>query len=126
MYMFSTIYVFIALLIIVVPMFVCDYPEVFEHNVNLEFLADNLYEIKLRMAKQIKESIKNAMANQLKNKAAFNSNNSAANETELMIKEKEGESNQSKAMLPQSPLNNTDIERKSEETKEKDADKVLK
>ena len=68
MYMFSTIYVFIALMIIVIPMFVCDYPEVFEHNVNLEFLADNLYEIKLRMAKHFKEQVKDVLAKQMKEK----------------------------------------------------------
>ena len=36
-------------------MFACPYPEVFTHNVNLEFIADNLYEIKLRMARAFKE-----------------------------------------------------------------------
>ena len=88
MYMFSTIYVFLALMIIIVPMFVCNYPEVFEHNVNLEFLADNLYEIKLRMAKHFKEQIKDVMARQMKEKLAATSNSARAhqNETELALK----------------------------------------
>lgn len=55
MYIYSTIFVFIGALIVIVPLFTCTYPEVFEHNVNLEFLADNLFEIKLRMAKYFKD-----------------------------------------------------------------------
>lgn len=56
--MFATIPVFLSVLILIVPIFVCSSPEVFEHNVNLEFLADNLYEIKLRLNKYMKDKFK--------------------------------------------------------------------
>lgn len=55
MYMFATIPVFAAILIIVIPIFTCGHPEVFQHNVNNEFMADVLYEKKLRLANQAKE-----------------------------------------------------------------------
>ena len=42
--MFASMYVFIAVLIIFVPMFMCDKPELFTHNVEKEFSADDLYE----------------------------------------------------------------------------------
>jgi len=29
--------------IVIIPLFTCDYPETFSHNVNLEFIADQLY-----------------------------------------------------------------------------------
>jgi signal transduction histidine kinase len=48
LYMFATIPVFIAILIIVVPIFTCSYPEIFQHDVNREFMADDLYAEKLR------------------------------------------------------------------------------
>jgi SNF family Na+-dependent transporter len=48
MQMYASIIVFITLGIIFGPMFICDYPEVFEHDVNAEFNADNVYAIKLR------------------------------------------------------------------------------
>lgn len=57
MYLFSTVSVVICAFVIVIPIFTCSYPEVFEHNVNLEFLADNLYEIKLRMTKFIRDQM---------------------------------------------------------------------
>lgn len=41
MQMYSSIILFIAMLLIFVPIFACDYPEIFEHNVNIEFDADN-------------------------------------------------------------------------------------
>ena len=47
----------IAILIIFVPMFVCTSPEHFKHNINLEFMADNLYEAKLRFKNNLKEEI---------------------------------------------------------------------
>lgn len=50
---FASIYVFIALLLIVVPMFMCDYPELFDHNVEKEFIADDIFEIKARMKKKL-------------------------------------------------------------------------
>ena len=40
---FGSIYLFICLLVIVIPLFICDWPEKFFHNVNLEFQADQIY-----------------------------------------------------------------------------------
>ena len=44
MHLFAMIYVIIALIIIIVPMFICSYPESFRHDVNREFAADEIYE----------------------------------------------------------------------------------
>jgi hypothetical protein len=49
---FATIPVFAAILIIIIPIFTCARPEIFQHDVNQEFMADNLYEKKLRLARQ--------------------------------------------------------------------------
>merc|ERR1719498_847843 len=54
MQVFSSIALFIAVMIIFAPMFLCQYPQKFTYNVNLEFNADNVYEAKLRMARAIK------------------------------------------------------------------------
>lgn len=53
--MYATIPVFAAILIIIVPIFTCAAPEVFEHNVNKEFAADAMFEQKLRIENQMKE-----------------------------------------------------------------------
>lgn len=55
---FATIYVIIALLIIIIPLFACHYPEVFGHNVNNQFMADQLYEAKLKMKRKMKKMTK--------------------------------------------------------------------
>jgi len=54
MQVFSSIFVFISVMMIFAPMFLCTYPQRFDYNVNLEFNADNIYEHKLRMARMIK------------------------------------------------------------------------
>lgn len=54
MQVFSSIALFIAIMIIFAPMFLCTYPQRFTYNVNLEFNADNVYEAKLRMARMFK------------------------------------------------------------------------
>ena len=54
MQVFSSIFLFIAVLLIFAPMFLCTYPQKFDYNVNLEFNADNVYEAKLRMARMMK------------------------------------------------------------------------
>ena len=77
----ASFWMVIAFLLVIVPFITCSHPEVFEHNVNLEFLADNLYEIKLRMARYLKEQIKASMANKLKGK--LNLNVGASNSAEL-------------------------------------------
>lgn len=55
MRMFSSIFVFIAGLIIVVPMFICTWPEFFEHNVEREFSADDIYEKAIKEANKKKK-----------------------------------------------------------------------
>jgi hypothetical protein len=34
-------------------MFMCDYPELFDHNVEKEFIADDIFEVKARMKKKL-------------------------------------------------------------------------
>ena len=48
MQVYSSIIVFITIALIFGPMFICDYPELFEHNVDMEFNADNEFARKLR------------------------------------------------------------------------------
>lgn len=83
MYVYATIPLFLSALIVIVPVFICGDPEIFEHNVNLEFLADNLYEIKLRMNKYLKDQFKNTMqaklANAFQPKLGSSTNNSNIN-----------------------------------------------
>jgi hypothetical protein len=43
MHVLSSILVYISVLIVVVPMFSCDYQEKFEFDPNLEFMADQIY-----------------------------------------------------------------------------------
>jgi len=50
--MFATMYVMIAILIIFVPMIMCDYPETFNHNVEKEFSADDIFEKAARALKR--------------------------------------------------------------------------
>jgi hypothetical protein len=57
--MFASMYVFIAILIIFVPMFMCTQPETFHHNVEKEFEADDLHEKKMRAKKR--KAAKNEM-----------------------------------------------------------------
>lgn len=50
--MFASMYVFIAVLIIFVPMFMCTNPETFHHNVEKEFDADDIFERNNRAKKR--------------------------------------------------------------------------
>ena len=67
---FASIYVFIAFLIIIIPMFMCDYPELFDHNVEKEFIADDIFEVKARMKKKLQGAFANKgkLKNMLKKK----------------------------------------------------------
>jgi hypothetical protein len=49
LYMYATTPVFVAILLIFVPIFTCGAPERFLHDVNKEFMADVLYEARLRL-----------------------------------------------------------------------------
>jgi len=53
MQVYATIIIFALLLILVAPLFLCEYPEVFEHNIDLEFNADNIFEAKLRSQNKV-------------------------------------------------------------------------
>lgn len=48
MQIYATVIIFALLLILTAPMFLCEYPEIFEHNIDLEFNADNIFEAKIR------------------------------------------------------------------------------
>lgn len=48
MQIYATIIIFALILILTAPMFLCEYPEIFEHNIDLEFNADNVFEAKIR------------------------------------------------------------------------------
>ena len=49
MQVYASIFVFIMISVIVIPMFMCDYEEEFEHSVKQEFVADDVYEIQLKL-----------------------------------------------------------------------------
>ena len=48
MQVFGSIAVFLILSVIIVPMFVCDWEEGFEHNPMKEFAADLIFEMRIR------------------------------------------------------------------------------
>lgn len=48
LHMVCTLFMLIPALLLITPMFMCAYPEQFEHNVDLEFKADNEYAMTLR------------------------------------------------------------------------------
>lgn len=50
---FGSLYPVICILVIVIPMFICDWPEKFYHNVNLEFQADQIYSDALKAGNKI-------------------------------------------------------------------------
>jgi SNF family Na+-dependent transporter len=39
----GSLYLFIGVLILIIPLFSCGYPETYSHDVNLEFIADQVY-----------------------------------------------------------------------------------
>ena len=53
----ASIYVAIAVVLIVVPMFACAYPESFSHNVAEEFSADDKFDVFKRMELKLKQSL---------------------------------------------------------------------
>ena len=54
----ASIYVFIAIIIIFGPMMMCDYQEMFMHNVEKEFSADDIFETKARIKTRLRNKIK--------------------------------------------------------------------
>lgn len=74
MQVLSSILIYVAIMIVVVPMFSCDWQEGFEHNVNLEFAADQIYSQGLAANRQYLNSRLNkglgvAMKKKFKNSA---------------------------------------------------------
>lgn len=53
MQVYATTFLFAAYALIVGALFICDYPELFEHPVDLEFQADNMYAGKLKMQDRV-------------------------------------------------------------------------
>jgi len=49
----ASIYVLTAFLIIFAPMIMCNYQESFMHNVEKEFLADDIFETKARIKSKL-------------------------------------------------------------------------
>merc|ERR1712216_106773 len=52
-------YVFVAIVMIFVPMIACDYPENFKHNVAKEFSADDIFENKAKIRHRLAKKMKN-------------------------------------------------------------------
>lgn len=57
----ASIYIIIAALIIFIPMAMCNYPEMFMHNVEKEFSADDIFETKARIKTKMKNKFKSKM-----------------------------------------------------------------
>ena len=53
----ASMYVFIAVLIVFIPLIACDYPENFKHNVAKEFSADDIFENKIKIQKKIQKRL---------------------------------------------------------------------
>jgi hypothetical protein len=49
-------------------MFMCDYPELFDHNVEKEFIADDIFEVKARMKKKLQGAFANKLTKKMGNK----------------------------------------------------------
>lgn len=48
MQVLASIVIVLMMLTLFVPMFLCEYPEIFDHNVDMEFMADVMYEKNIR------------------------------------------------------------------------------
>ena len=55
---YGSIYVYVSILIIFGPLMMCSYPEVFQHNVEKEFCADDIFETKARIRQRIARNFK--------------------------------------------------------------------
>jgi hypothetical protein len=55
----ASMYVFVAIVMIFVPMIACDYPENFKHNVAKEFSADDIFENKAKIRHRLAKKMKN-------------------------------------------------------------------
>jgi hypothetical protein len=47
-------------------MFMCDYPELFDHNVEKEFMADDIFEVKARLKKKLQGAFANKLGKKMK------------------------------------------------------------
>jgi SNF family Na+-dependent transporter len=68
MQVYSSIIIFVMLMILIAPMFLCEYPEIFKHNIDLEFMADVMFEAKIRAQSQGKVQPAMEMSNAPTNK----------------------------------------------------------
>lgn len=46
-------------------MFMCDYPELFDHNVEKEFMADDIFEVKARLKKKLQGAFAKKLAGKM-------------------------------------------------------------
>ena len=53
LHVISSSFVFMAASIIIIPIFMCDKPEVFQHNVMQEFNADDRFELRLKFKQML-------------------------------------------------------------------------
>ena len=58
MVIYASIYLMIAVFMIFGPMIMCSYPEMFMHNVEKEFCADDIFETKNRIQARMKKRMK--------------------------------------------------------------------
>jgi len=60
MQMYGTIFIYLIVMVFVGSMFMCDYAEMFWHDVNKEFDADNQFAAGLRGLKRAKTQVLNS------------------------------------------------------------------
>ena len=61
----ASLYVAVAVVLIIVPMFACAEPESFSHNVEAEFNADDIFEIQKRLEIRMKQKMSKKMGKAL-------------------------------------------------------------
>ena len=54
MQVISLAFVIIAASLIIIPLFMCEKPEIFQHNVMQEFNADDKFELRLKFKQMLK------------------------------------------------------------------------
>ena len=59
MQVYATTFLFVSYAVIIGALFICDYPELFEHPVDLQFMADQKYAAALKMKARVNEMANN-------------------------------------------------------------------
>jgi len=62
---YGSIYVYVSILIIFGPMMMCSYPEIFHHNVEKEFCADDIFETKARIRQRMTKKFQDIQNNNM-------------------------------------------------------------